>query len=44
LYFGNHSHSTVIAAQQKIDRQICDDKAIAETVQKIERVLNTSGY
>jgi chromosomal replication initiator protein len=39
LYFGNHSHSSVISAQRKIDRQICDDKAIAETVQKIERVL-----
>ena len=39
LYFGNHSHSTVISAQQKIDRQICEDKAIAETVMKLERVL-----
>jgi len=39
LYFGNHSHSTVIAAQRKIDHQICNDKVTAETVQKIERVL-----
>jgi chromosomal replication initiator protein len=39
LYFGNHSHSSVISAQKKIDQQISDDKTIAETVQKIERVL-----
>jgi chromosomal replication initiator protein len=38
-YFGNHSHSSVISAQRKIDRQINDDPSIAETVQKIERML-----
>jgi chromosomal replication initiator protein len=39
LYFGNRSHSSVIAAQQRIDRQIGEDAAIAEAVQKMERVL-----
>jgi chromosomal replication initiator protein len=39
LYFGNHSHSSVISAQRKIDKQICDDKTFAEAVQKLERVL-----
>jgi len=38
-YFGNHSHSSVVAAQKKIDKQICDDKSIAETVQRIEQAL-----
>ena len=39
LYFGNHSHSSVIAAQKKIDKQICADKLMAETVQRIEQAL-----
>jgi chromosomal replication initiator protein len=39
LYFGNHSHSSVIAAQKKIDKQICTDKLMAETVQRIEQAL-----
>ena len=39
LYFGNHSHSSVIAAQRKIDRLIHDDKSMAETVQRIEQAL-----
>jgi chromosomal replication initiator protein len=39
LYFGNHSHSSVISAQKKIDKQICNDKSIAETVQRIEQAL-----
>jgi len=39
VYFGNHSHSSVVAAQKKIDKQICDDKSIAETVQRIEQAL-----
>ena len=39
LYFGNHSHSSVVAAQKKIDKQICDDRAIAETIQRIEQAL-----
>ena len=39
VYFGNHSHSSVISAQRKIDRQIGEDKAIAETVQRIEQAL-----
>jgi len=39
LYFGNHSHSSVISAQKKIDKQICDDKSVAETVQRIEQAL-----
>ena len=38
LYFGI-SHSAVIAAQQKIDKQIGTDARIAEAVQKIERIL-----
>jgi chromosomal replication initiator protein len=38
-YFGNHSHSSVISAQRKIDQQICEDTAIAEMAQKIERML-----
>ena len=39
LYFGNHSHSSVIAAQRKIDQQIGTNKTITEVVQKIEHVL-----
>ena len=39
LYFGNHSHSSVISAQRRIDRQMGDDKVIAEMVQKIEQAL-----
>ena len=39
LYFGNHSHSSVISAQKKIDKQICEDKVIADTVQRIEQAL-----
>ena len=39
LYFGNRSHSSVVSALKKIDRQICDDALVAEMVQKIERVL-----
>jgi len=39
LYFGNHSHSSVISAQKKIDKKICDDKSLAETVQRIEQAL-----
>ena len=39
LYFGNHSHSSVISAQRKIDKQIGEDKSIAETVQRIEQAL-----
>ena len=39
LYFGNLSHSSVVAAQHKIDQQIGTDKTIAEAVQKIERML-----
>ena len=39
LYFGNHSHSSVISAQKKIDKQICEDKMIADTVQRIEQAL-----
>jgi len=40
LYFGNLTHSSVISAQQRIDRQISDDTVIAEKVQKIERTLS----
>ena len=40
LYFGNLTHSSVISAQQRIDRQISNDSAMAETVQKIEQTLN----
>ena len=43
LYFGNHSHSSVISAQRKIDQQIGEDKAIAEALQRIEQVLNNGG-
>jgi chromosomal replication initiator protein len=39
LYFGNLSHSSVVAAQHKIDQQIGTDKTIAEAIQKIERIL-----
>ena len=39
VYFGNLSHSSVVAAQKKIDKQICEDKSIAETVQRIELAL-----
>jgi chromosomal replication initiator protein len=39
LYFGNHSHSSVIAAQRKIDQQIGTNNTITEAVQKIERIL-----
>ena len=39
LYFGNLSHSSVIAAQRKIDRQIGEDKSLAEIVQELERTL-----
>ena len=39
LYFGNRSHSSVISAQHKIDRQIGEDNVIAEAVKQIERVL-----
>ena len=39
LYFGNHAHSSVIAAQRRIDEQIGVDATVAEMVQKIERVL-----
>ncbi|MCL2006351.1 MAG: DnaA/Hda family protein [Planctomycetaceae bacterium] len=39
VYFGNHSHSSVISAQRKVDRQICEDATLAELVQKIERAL-----
>ena len=39
LYFGNHSHSSVISAQRKIDVLIHEDCMIAEALQKIERVL-----
>ena len=39
LYFGNRSHSSVLSAQKKIEKQIGEDKAIADVVQKIERVL-----
>ena len=38
LYFGI-AHSSVIAAQQKIDQRIGEDKAIADVVQKIEQIL-----
>jgi len=38
-YFGNHSHTSVISAQKRIEQQICDDPTIAEMLQKIERVL-----
>jgi len=39
VYFGNLSHSSVVAAQKKIDKQICEDKSIADTVQRIELAL-----
>ena len=39
VYFGNLSHSSVVAAQKKIDKQICENKSMAETVQRIELVL-----
>jgi len=39
LYFGNHSHSSVVSAQKKIDKQISKDKSIADTVQRIEQAL-----
>ena len=39
LYFGNHSHSSVVSAQKKIDKQISEDKTIADTVQRIEQAL-----
>ena len=39
LYFGNHSHSSVISAQKKIDKQINEDKMIAEKVQRMEQAL-----
>ena len=39
LYFGNHSHSSVISAQKKNDKQICNVKLIADTVQRIEQAL-----
>ena len=38
LYFGT-SHSSVVSAQRKIDKQIGEDAVIAEAVQKIERIL-----
>jgi chromosomal replication initiator protein len=40
LYFGNLTHSSVISAQQRIERQISEDPTIAEKVQKIERTLS----
>jgi chromosomal replication initiator protein len=40
LYFGNLTHTSVISAQKRIDRQISQDPAIAEKVQKIERTLS----
>jgi chromosomal replication initiator protein len=42
LYFGNHSHSSVISAQKNIEKLKDKDKLIAETVQKIEQALGTS--
>ena len=39
VYFGNRSHSSVIAAQKEIDKQVHKDKMMAETVQRIEQAL-----
>ena len=39
VYFGNHSHSSVISAQRKIDKQIGEDKTMAERIQRIEQTL-----
>ena len=39
VYFGNLSHSSVIAAQKEIDKRIYKDKTMAETVQRIEQAL-----
>jgi chromosomal replication initiator protein len=39
VYFGNHSHSSVISAQRKVDKHISENAAIAETLQKIEQAL-----
>jgi len=41
VYFGNHSHSSVISAQRRIDRKIGTDKTIAETIQRIEQALGS---
>ena len=39
VYFGNRSHSSVIAAQKEIDKRIHKDKTMAEMVQRIEQAL-----
>ena len=39
LYFGNHSHSSVISAQKRVEKQIGENPEMAEIVQKLERVL-----
>jgi chromosomal replication initiator protein len=38
-FFGNHSHSSVIAAQRKMDQQIGKDTPLAAALQKLEHVL-----
>ncbi|MDR0520275.1 MAG: hypothetical protein LBH00_00315 [Planctomycetaceae bacterium] len=38
-FFGNLSHSSVIAASRKMDRQITENTQIADSLKKIEHVL-----
>jgi chromosomal replication initiator protein len=38
-YFGNHSHSSVVSAQKKIDKWIGQDETIAGALRKMEQKL-----